>query len=143
MVEPASYSGGINSLYYFYFKPISFETGMIIRITLPLQVSLPTSLAAYQCRGYNGTDNLNLLCTVNRSLRQITIQNAFNRTFSAPAFVNISVASLQNPTAAVTTDSFVLETYTYFNTRKLDLISKELTVSFNCSTNCKTCSGAR
>lgn len=116
---------------------------MIIRITLPAQVVFPTALTTYVCKGYNGTDNPNLLCTINRSLRQITIQNAFNKTFAAPSFVNISVASLQNPSTAITTDSFVIETYTYFNTRKLDLISQQLTVTFNCSTNCKTCTGSK
>jgi hypothetical protein len=60
-----------------------------------------------------------------------------------PNFVNISVTNLQNPSTPITTDSFVLETYTYFNTKKLDMISKDLTVAFNCSSNCKTCTGAK
>jgi hypothetical protein len=51
---------------------------------------------------------------------------------------------LQNPAATdITTDSFKLETFTFFESRKLDSISKFLTVSFNCSLPCKTCRDER
>ena len=56
-----------------------------------------------------------------------------------PNFVNITISDFQNPTALITTDSFMLETYTFFGSRPLDSISSEVTVSFNCTNNCKTC----
>ncbi len=98
----------------------------------------------YVCTGLNGTDNRNLNCIGNKTARTLTLYNGFNRTAAKPKLIIFTVDMLQNPAATdITTDSFKLETFTFFESRKLDSISKFLTVSFNCSLPCKTCRDER
>jgi hypothetical protein len=117
---------------------------MVIRITLPPQINFPSNNYFYVCTGLNGTDNRNLNCIGNRTAKTLTFYNGFNKTATMPNLIMFTVDMLQNPTQTnITTDSFKLETFTFFESRKLDSISKFLTVSFNCSLPCKTCADER
>ena len=117
---------------------------MVIRLTLPPQINFPANNYFYLCTGLNGTDNKNLRCVGDKATKTLTLYNGFNRTATMPKIIMFSVDVLQNPAVTnITTDSFKLETFTYFESRKLDSISKFLTVSFNWSLPCKTCADER
>jgi hypothetical protein len=117
---------------------------MVIRLTLPPQINFPTNNYFYLCTGLNGTDNKNLRCVGDKAAKTLTLYNGFNKTAIMPKIIMFTVDVLQNPAVTnITTDSFKLETFTYFESRKLDSISKFLTVSFNCSLPCKTCAEER
>jgi hypothetical protein len=97
---------------------------MVIRITLPSQINFPSNRLNYACLGFNGTDNRNLRCVANTNAKTLTIYNGFNKTAIMPKLVRFTVDSLQNPSVTnITTESFMLETFTFFESRKLDSAS--------------------
>jgi proprotein convertase subtilisin/kexin type 5 len=119
---------------------------MQIHITLPSQISIPTvttkgktTAATLTCTGVYGMDSTSLNCTGNYTSGKIVIYGAFSTTTTAPSNITFKVASLVNSASSVTTDSFSIKTYNSAGTTLLDSISEYLTVSFNCTSPCKTC----
>lgn len=113
---------------------------MQIHVTLPSQISIPVNKALV-CKGIYGTDATNFTCSGNSTTRKIILEHGFDKSSKAPPNITFTIADLRNPVVAnLTTDSFILETYSFFGNTKLDSISTYLTVSFNCTDPCKTCS---
>ncbi|TNV87581.1 hypothetical protein FGO68_gene468 [Halteria grandinella] len=144
LVTPTSYTLGATTTYTITFVPANYKQGMSIQLTLPSQLSLPTTVikkvtttATLTCIGLYGTDSTTLTCSGNYTTRKVTITGAFNSTSTSPANISFSIASVINTATSTTTDSFTLETYS--GTTLLDSISTFLTVSFNCTSPCKTC----
>lgn len=114
---------------------------MQIQVTLPLQVTVAAN-AVLTCSGLVGTDTPSLNCSYNSVSRTISITNGFMISSTMPSLVTFSVSPLTNPnTTSITTDSFALFTKNYFGDTTIDSISQYLTVAFNCTASCKTCSG--
>ena len=60
-----------------------------------------------------------------------------------PPVISFSIYPIQNPKVAnITTSSFSLKTYNNYGSKLLDSIYSLMTVSFNCSSTCKTCSSS-
>lgn len=145
MVVPDSYTLSASTTYTFTFIPTNYKQNMSLSITLPSQMSLPTTTvkkvkktATLTCLGVYGTDSTSLTCTGDYTTSMVSITGAFSTSSTAPDNVTLSVASIVNSATSVTSDSFTLETYS--GTTLLDSISTFLTVSFNCTSPCKTCS---
>lgn len=77
---------------------------MIIKVTLPSELSLPTSSPT--CTGISGTSYVTLTCTANTTAKTITITNAFDYQTKSPSNVTFYISNFTNPSTNVTTSSF-------------------------------------
>ena len=103
-------------------------------ITAPSQVAVPSgSCTPTQVSGVDS----GLTCTFDNGANTITVNNAFSSA-TAPSTVSFKVASLTNPSAYGTTDSFQIFTQTSSGDG-IDSITAGLTVEYACDSSCKTC----
>ena len=111
---------------------------MQIELGLPNQIRLG-SRESVNCYGDQGTDGINLKCSLDLVTRTLTVQNAVTFQSTNPGLIKIIFETFQNPDNNIQTNPFVLTTRTS-DGYLLDKDNTTLTVDFFCQFPCASCS---
>ena len=95
IVFPDIFITNVSATYYVSFAPYNFVQSMKMKITVPPEIFIGSSILT--CTGISGTDTPSLDCTLNITDQSLTISNAFNLQTTAPENITFSISPMINP----------------------------------------------
>jgi hypothetical protein len=111
-----------------------------ILIGIPEEITVPTGTSLMGCTSITYIET-SLLCTYESANRVITVSNGFivSTTYAAST-ISFKLQGLVNPSTALTTESFTIETKDSSGF-SIDYVDTGVSYTKSCNSPCSTCSG--
>lgn len=137
-VNPYDSTLGATTSYLVSFKPSNSIPGnTIVKVTVPSQIGVDTS-STVTCTSILIIEST-LTCSYDSSSRTVTISNGFlTKSSYVSSEVQFKISNMINPSTAMTTDSFGIETTTSSG-ELIDALYSGITYTKACNSPCLTC----
>lgn len=138
---PDSTALSVNTSYTIAFTPTNvLPQNAQVLITIPEEIVMPSISATLACASITYIEST-LQCNYDTANRVVTITNGFVTQTSYPASqISVKIDGLVNPSTALTTESFIIETKDASGA-SIDYVGTGVTYTKSCNSPCLTCSG--